>query len=134
MVNSQKYRLVSIILVGVFAVFNIGIPVVLASCPMMQRSVKPSCCPQQSVTKYPVINKYRDYSCCNTVIASDRNRTEFLQTQSDGVTHLLNYPTSAILFASDIHDSTNFSKLILKDTHSPPLIKDIPLFISSLLI
>lgn len=134
MVNSFKYRSVAVLLAGIFAVFSIGIPVVLASCPMMQKSMKPSCCPQQSDNKNPVLKKQRDYSCCKTVIAADRNKTEFLQTQSVITTQLLNYSTSPILYASNIFESTTCKKLILNDTHSPPFIEDIPIFNSSLLI
>ena len=134
MVNSFKYRSVALVLVGIFVVFNVGIPVVIASCPMMQKSMRSSCCPQQSDSKNTVVNKYRDYSCCKTVIAADRNKTEFLQTQNDAVTQLHNYSTTPFLYVSNILESLSFTKLILNDTHSPPLFEDIPIFNSSLLI
>jgi hypothetical protein len=134
MVNSFKYRSVALVLAGIFVVFNVGIPVVIASCPMMQKSVRPSCCPQRSDSKNPVVKKYRDYSCCKTVIAADRNKIEFLQTQNDAVIQQHNYLTTAIFYNSNIFESTTFTKLILNDTHSPPPIEDIPIFTSSLLI
>ena len=134
MTNSFKYRFLSLVLVGVFMLFNIGIPIVIASCPMMKASVRGACCPTQPVKGLPILKTQRDYSCCKTVIAADRNKTEFLQTHNDGITHLLNYSTAVILYASNVIESTTFSKLILNDTHSLPFIEDIPIFTSSLLI
>jgi len=110
MESSIKYRSVAILLAGVFTIFNIGIPVVLASCPMMKASVRGACCPTQPVKGLPILKTHRDYSCCKTVIASDRNKIEFLQTQRDAVTQLLNYSTTAIFYTSNILESTNFSR------------------------
>ncbi len=133
MINSFKYRSVTVLLAGIFIVFSIGIPVVLASCPMMKASVRGACCPTQPMKDLPIFKTQRDYSCCNTVIAADRNKTEFLQTQNVGLPQILNYST-AISYVPDIFESTTFSKLILNDTHSPPSIEDIPIFNSSLII
>lgn len=134
MVNFLKSKYLLITLLGFFAIYNIGLPVVIASCPMMKSAVRASCCPDESENDRQTLNKYNDYSCCKTVIATDRNKTEFLQTQNDGVTQLHNYSITAVLYASNIFETTTFSKLILTDTHSPPLIEDIPIFKSSLLI
>lgn len=134
MVSSFKYRPVALLLAGVFAIFSIGIPIILASCPMIQSSVPVSCCPENTTSNLPTVKSQHDYSCCRTIIAADRNKTEFLQTQNDGTTQLLNFSTIAILYTSNILASTTFSKIILIDPHSPPLIEDIPIFTSSLLI
>jgi hypothetical protein len=134
MVSSFKYRSVAVILAGLFTVFSVGIPVVLASCPMMKASVRASCCAIQPAKDLPVLKTQREYPCCKTIIAADRNKTEFPQTQNDAVTQLENHLITAILYDSNIFETTTFSKLILNDTHSPPLIEDIPIFTSSLLI
>lgn len=133
MIKSLKYRSVALVLAGIFVVFNVGIPVVLASCPMIQKSVKPSCCPQQSDFKYPVVKKYSDYSCCKTIIAADRNKTEFLQTQTNGLT-TLQQSIIPLIHSIDLDEPLSFAKFINLNLHSPPLIEDIPIFTSSLLI
>jgi hypothetical protein len=134
MVRSFKYRSVAIILAGVFMVFSIGIPVVLASCPMMTASVRGACCPAQPVKGLPILQTQSDYSCCKTVIASDRNKIEFLQTQTIEVSAKLQISIIPILPLSPSIDFQYISKIFLADTHSPPAIEDIPIFTSSLLI
>jgi len=134
MLSAFKYRPVATLLAGVFVVFTIGIPVVLASCPMMKASMSGACCSIKPAGVSPILKSQRDYSCCRTIIAADRNRTEFLQAQNDEAAQLLNYSTCAILFDLSIFEPTAFSKFILNDTHSPPLVEDIPIFTSSLLI
>ena len=134
MVSSFKYRTVSVLLAGIFTIFSVGIPIVLASCPMMLSSVRGSCCPENTTGNLPTVKSDNDYSCCKTIIVAYRNKTEFLQTQNDGTTQLLNFSTTPILYISNILASATISKIILTDTHSPPLIEDIPIFTSSLLI
>jgi hypothetical protein len=122
------------ILAGVFTVFSIGIPVVLASCPMMRSAKRGACCPIQNDTHKTILKKYQDYSCCKTVIAAERNRTEFLQTDNNGATIKLHHSGLAILPAILSIGFTHRTTLLLTDVHSPPLIEDIPIFNSSLLI
>jgi hypothetical protein len=139
MVSSFKYRSVAILLAGVFTIFNIGLPVVLYYCKMMETvSSNPCsmCYTDKKDSNNVQISKYES-PCCKTIIAADRNKTEFLQTQKNEVTKLQHSITqSAIdgLLSSSSFDSRYSLKIFLSDTHSPPLIEDIPIFTSSLLI
>jgi hypothetical protein len=72
-------------------------------------------------------------SCCKAVLGVDRNKTEFLQTQKNEVTKL-QHSITPILHTTPGIDSQNRTKIFLADTHPPPLIEDIPIFTSSLLI
>jgi hypothetical protein len=136
MKNSFKCRVIAFTLIGVFAVFNIGLPVVLHYCEMMKSTTTSTCgmCGTERTKDNQIQYNPVKSACCKTVFTPERNKNEFLQSQNDAVTQLLNYSTTSILYASDILESLSFSKLILNDTHSPPLSEDIPIFTSSLLI
>ncbi|MBI5021748.1 MAG: hypothetical protein HZB59_09940 [Ignavibacteriales bacterium] len=136
MVSSFKYRSVAILLAGIFSVFNIGLPIALHYCKMMETVSSNSCemCTTHKKESKDIQISKPESSCCKTILGVDRNQTEFLQTQNDVVTQTQNYSTTAIIYDSNIFESTTFSKSIFNDTHSPPLTEDIPIFISSLLI
>jgi len=79
--NNSAYRPVAAFLAIVFALFNIGLPVVLDSCPMPKSPGSMTCalCHQalpQGGT--PVVQSPR---CCAPVIAAERNMTAFVQSQ-----------------------------------------------------
>jgi hypothetical protein len=139
MENSFKYRFIAFTLVGVFAVFNIGLPVVLHYCEMMKSTTTSTCgmCDTESPKDNQVQYNSFKSACCKTIFTPERNKNEFLQTQKNGVTKLqISIIPSDIggLHSSMSIDFQNISKTFLIDTHSPPLSEDIPIFTSSLLI
>jgi hypothetical protein len=131
MMHSSTYRVCAIALAVVFGLFNIGLPVVFAACPMMGRlSEPPPCCTQHhqnaSTAGAPAFTK----NCCKTILAGERNRTEFLgerhgsdlspATVSSSVTPLC-IPAGEFLLKAPVRYVDP----------SPP---DIPIFTASLLI
>jgi hypothetical protein len=101
---------------------------------MMKTSVRGACYPETTTGNLPAITSQHDFSCCKTVIAADRNNTEYIQTQKDETTQLINFSIIDIFYNSNIPLPTTYSKINPIDTHSPPLAEDIPIFTSSLLI
>ncbi|MBA4312209.1 MAG: hypothetical protein C0417_06235 [Chlorobiaceae bacterium] len=135
MVSSFKYRLVVFILTGIFSVFNIGLPVVLHYCKMMETLSSNSCgmCDTDKMYTGNIQISKAESSCCKAVLGVDRNKSEFLQTQKDEVTKLQQSITPILHASLTIAFESNF-KILLNSTHSPPLTEDIPIFTSSLLI
>lgn len=135
MLNSFKYRSVAILLAGIFSVFNIGLPVVLHYCKMMETVSSNSCgmCETENNNHNDLELSKVESSCCQTVIAAELNKVEFLQTEKNDVTKL-NYSIATILHTSPSIDFKYRSNIYLTTTHSPPPIEDIPIFTSSLLI
>jgi hypothetical protein len=119
-----------------FLIFNIGMPIVLHYCEMMNTYSSSDCdmCHSEKNNDGQLEYSKQQHSCCSSLILASFNKTEFLQTQNNAVTQLYNCSITAIPYDSNIYVSATFSNLILIDTHSPPLIKDIPIFTSSLLI
>ncbi len=134
MVKSFKYRSIVVFLAGVFTIFNIGIPVVLASCPMMTASVRGACCPVQPVKGVPTIQTQRDYSCCKTIIVAQRNTNEFDSLSEFNFDNEKFNSIIPLLYLSTDIQFSGSSKITLDNIHSPPLTEDIPIFTSSLLI
>lgn len=134
MINSIKYRSLALILTLVFCLFSIGIPVVIASCPMMKVSVRGACCPEQTTKNLPIVKGPQDYSCCVTIIAAERNTNEYVQTQGYTSNTDKHYSITPILHYSIENNLRIASHKIFDNIHSPPLIEDIPIFTSSLLI
>lgn len=120
---------------ALFLVFNIGLPVVLHYCEMMETVSSDSCgmCETEKNNHNELEFSKGESTCCQTVIATTSNKVEFLQTQKNEVTKL-QYSITPILHSSPRIDFQYISKVFLTDTHSPPLFEDIPIFISSLLI
>ncbi|MDI6805009.1 MAG: hypothetical protein QME58_14430, partial [Bacteroidota bacterium] len=73
-------------------------------------------------------------SCCKTIIAADRNTSEFLQAQKYDVFSSIQHSITPILHTSPSIEFQYSLKLFLTGTYSPPLIEDIPILNSSLLI
>ncbi len=130
-----KYRITGLMLATVFALFNIGLPIVVASCPMMKYADSNQCmmCDDGSQSGTAKFTNSIDKSCCETTYASDRNKTEFLQVgKLVDLSKLLldvQFISSNITFG--LQSAVSFSQF--RDS-SPPLSRDIPIFISSLLI
>ncbi len=135
MVSSFKYRSVAILLAGIFSVFNIGLPVVLHYCKMMETVSSNSCgmCDKDKMDTGNIQISKTESSCCKAIVAAYRNHTEFLQTQTNDVTKL-QYSVTPLLQFVVLDEQLRFTKFINLNLHSPPLIEDIPIFNSSLLI
>jgi hypothetical protein len=131
--RSFTYRLAILGLICLFCTFNIGLPVVIASCPMMKAGGRGSCCaPKPSKAHTQSIAKTRSTDCCKTVIAGERNTTEFVQSQFQ-----LHYTPAleAILAPAFFNLNANLpvSGWAAIQQHPPPS-EDIPITVSSLLI
>jgi hypothetical protein len=134
MISLLKYRIIGLALVAIFAIFNIGLPIVVASCPMVKDEGSNRCamCNDASSSGTVRFTNSVDRSCCVTKFATDRNRTEFLQIQLEKfesrqqiiTTFVSAVPESAILNAQSF----------IRETASPPRSVDIPILVSSLLI
>ena len=114
---SLTYRTVAICLAAVFAVFAAGLPVIVASCPMAKVADR-SCCACSETSSVPAYAPWRDASCCATVIAADRNTTEFLPQDHVHVSALLAQtvpvlapPPAVLRPVGSLYDGR---------THSPP--------------
>lgn len=128
-----KYRLIAISLATVFTLFNVGIPVIIASCPMAAMMKGNACamCDTQDRTGALTMTKARNTSCCTTVIVAERNTTEFLQVKEKareaGMVALPAVLSQAAAAMLPLSSTTPVSA-------SPPAFVDIPILISSLLI
>jgi hypothetical protein len=127
------YRIAILSLIGLFCAFNIGLPIVIASCPMMKAGVRSSCCAAKpSAPGTQNIARTRSNNCCKTVIAGERNTTEFVQSQY----HLQYTPAlEAILAPAFFNHNADLSVSgwAAVQLH-PPSSEDIPIAVSSLLI
>jgi hypothetical protein len=135
MVSSFKYRSVALLLAGIFSVFNIGLPVVLHYCKTMETVSRNSCgmCDIEKMDTGNTQISKTESPCCKTIVAADRNQTEFLESQKNDITKL-QYSITPILHTSPSIDFKYRSNIYLTTTYSPPLFEDIPIFTSSLLI
>jgi len=81
MIKFAQHKYLSMFLGGIFCLFNIGIPIVGTSCPMMKNGHQnASCC---SAIRYNQIASIRFESsnrCCEQKFSFPRNTHEFLQT------------------------------------------------------
>jgi hypothetical protein len=131
MKKTQTYRLAAYFLALLFGVYNVGIPIVLASCPMA--TVGPVCsgCFEPGVGKERVTT-HKDTSCCATIIAADRNTNEFLQSKDLSVASLQMEAITILPADYAVVERAVSSISIL--SHSPPVQPDLPILHSALLI
>ncbi len=126
--------LVALGLAVVFLVFNVGLPIVLASCPMAKEFRTPLCGRCAPVTGGgAALSLQTDRSCCATVIAADRNTTEFREVKRDLGHHsvlTLGHFYQVTFSPSSVVTVPGVSAFSLP----PPRSEDIPILISSLLI
>jgi len=132
----RTYRVVTTLVVIVFGVFNIGLPIVVASCPMAEGSQSPVCsaCPETSGPDVVRFSSVIDYSCCQTIILADRNTTEFVAAKT--------VPSADVRIVACALSEDRFSHSSLLSSvsrvatsgPSPPGALDIPIFTSSLLL
>jgi hypothetical protein len=130
---ANKYRYIALSLSIIFAVFNIGLPIVVASCPMMKYADSNKCimCSDGSTSSSSRLTNWFDKSCCETKYAAERNTTEFLQeTKVPSILNAVIDLQTPLFLMANLFASANPQYV---DT-SPPSSRDIPIFISSLLI
>ncbi|MBM2840286.1 MAG: hypothetical protein HW412_814 [Bacteroidetes bacterium] len=136
MKNTVKYRPGPLLLAAMFAVFNIGIPVVVATCPMAKALPGGSCivCYEETNFGSSSITTARNTSCCTTVIAAERSTNEFVQAKSS-MSDLSKLLQLVVLPANVLPVPVPQSPVYTVDiSSSPPAFVDIPIFTSSLLI
>jgi hypothetical protein len=134
MMNIFKYRAVAFFLAMTFCLFNVGLPIVVSSCPMVKTANSKTCrmCAEVPQSHMTTVTKTSDRSCCMTIIAAGRNTTEFLQVKSSA-NDLTS--SSAIVVRPIVLQSVNVSFNDISLLYSPPLSsEDISLLTSSLLI
>jgi len=79
MIVLNFHRAVALSLVAVFALFNVGLPVVKYLCPMMS-SDKPVCECSAEKTAEPAF-VYQGGDCCGSYLIAERNTTPFLNPE-----------------------------------------------------
>lgn len=131
MVHIKTYRAAAFALALLFGVYNVGIPIVLASCPMATAGPVCSGC-FEAGTANERINKQKDTSCCTTIIAADRNTNEFLQAKDLSIPSFqlevfIVLPAATVILNGNIPSTNTLS-------HSPPVQPDFPILHSALLI
>ena len=134
MMRVSKYRLVAATLAVAFSLFNVGIPVVIAACPMMGRGVsaRPACCAQRHTAAGAAFGLALGKDCCRTVLVAERNRAEFVGEKHKIAVYAGSYridvcPVALMKFAPPL----TIPKVL--PAPSPPS-EDIPIFTASLLI
>ncbi len=129
-----KYRIVAVALVVVFGVFNIGIPIIIASCsmPEMMRGSNCPMCDDQDLTSTARFATAQNTACCTTAIVAERNTNEFVQSKTSlsEVSKLL----PAVLVENIPVSILPSPVCFVSVSSSPPTVVDIPIFTSSLLI
>ncbi len=135
MENIKSYRSIAIGLALAFGIFNVGLPIIIASCPMSMSGPFSVCvCAEDAFPIELQITYAKDTSCCTTVIAADRNTTQFLQGKtglSDAAKVQSLVSNVNVLPVSILHTAASMA---LQSDSSPPIAVDIPIFTSSLLI
>jgi hypothetical protein len=134
MMKFLKHRAIAVTLAAVFGVFNIGIPVVLASCPMAKLGNAPTCfmCNEGEGNAGVQLKTHQDRSCCATVIAAEKNATEFLQSSHNVVAgvELTALLPAEISLTTTVHNA----QFVIGHPRSPSPPDDLPILYSSLLI
>jgi hypothetical protein len=133
MKSTLKYRSAHVVLAVMFAVFNIGIPVVIAACPMPKAFPGGGCIACYEGSGSSSITTERSASCCATVIVAERNTNVFAQAKSN----LLDTVSPLVVLSACVFfpiRALQSSLCSVEVSSSPPASVDIPLFISSLLI
>ena len=129
-----KYRIIALALAVVFGVFNIGIPVIIASCSMPEMMRGSSCpmCDDQESPSTAAVTTAQSTACCTTTIIAERNTNEFVQVKAgfqESVSQQAFMPSSFAVI-SNLSSVVAISQV----SPSPPTVVDIPIFTSSLLI
>ena len=129
-----KYRIIALGLVVVFGVFNIGIPIIVASCsmPEMMRGGNCPMCEDRGLPATATLATEQSTACCTTTIIAERNRTEFVR--ATGGLFELSKPLLAVLTIDVPVPIVQSLVSVIRASSSPPAVVDIPILTSSLLI
>lgn len=129
-----KYRIIVLGLVVMFGVFNIGIPIIIASCsmPEMMRGSNCPMCEDQELPATATFATAQSVACCTLTMVAERNTTEFVQ----GTSSLsdLSKPLLVVLTGEVLVPILQSSVYFVRFSSSPPTVVDIPILTSSLLI
>jgi hypothetical protein len=129
-----KHKVLAFTLAMLFGVFNVGIPIVVASCPMaaMMQGGRCPMCRYQDDLATPNVGTEQNTPCCATTIVAERNTNEFVQAPS----RLLDFALQAIVPGESATPISNHSlvSFVSPVSSSPPVVVDIPILTSSLLI
>ena len=132
--SKRKYKVIALVLTLAFCLSNVGLPIVLASCPMFGNARHCPMCPEKSAPASAKLSGIQNTSCCKTIIAGERNKTEFVQSQ-DQKKNLTELTLIAPLIQSvNIGISQSSRQLIAEVFALPQFSRDISIFNSSLLI
>jgi hypothetical protein len=83
--RSSGHRIVVLSLAFLFALFNVGLPIVVASCPMAgMKDGGCDMCYEKDAGTAMILVPLQDRSCCETVIAAEQNEEEFLRVPAFG--------------------------------------------------
>jgi hypothetical protein len=127
----RTYRILFV--VAFFAIANIGVPVVLASCPMAAETGQLcGMCPTPEKAKALQLSKIQGKSCCETVVVGERNTGEFLSSVSLTIGNISQDCASTFIGHSG-YTSSALHLLCFKISYLPHA-GDIPISISSLRI
>lgn len=121
---------------ALFVVFNIGLPVVLHYCEMMNTYSTSNCDMCHPETKQDGQAQYAklQHSCCTSVVLANYNKVEFLQAQNKEIKKLPHYSITPLIHTFESNNFIYTTLILFSETHSPPAVTDIPILYSSLLI
>ena len=131
--SRRNHSIIVMSLVAVFALSNVGLPIVIASCHMSS-TLAGSCpmCKVHSNSPEQQLAMRSDNSCCRTVIAAERNKTEFVQSQDQK--RDLSVVSSAIAVLQPASLCPDLEQFFVVNLPVPRFSRDIPVTTSSLLI
>lgn len=129
------HRQLALAFAAVFLMFNIGLPIVVASCTMTQNSGRAACsqCVPLARSSGSSVERQINRSCCATVIAAGRNTTEFLRG-NDQTPQLLSFQVTVTIPEIAALASSLFVPRFVVLSRPHPRSEDIPVFTSALLI
>lgn len=129
-----RHRIIGLTLAGIFTMFNVGLPVVVASCPMTKYTDSSACngCVDGLADGTVRFTNSVDTSCCTTKYAADKNKNEFRQTNAQLVESVKFISATEPYIVP--HAVINTPQFVILINASPPGSTDIPILISSLLI
>ena len=129
-----KYRIMAFGLVVVFGVFNIGIPIIIASCSMPEMMRGSSCpmCDDQETPSSPRFATQSTTACCTATIVAEHNTNEFVQAKTN--LSDLSKPLLVVLTVDVLVPVLQSPVFAVRVSSSPPTVVDIPILTSSLLI
>jgi hypothetical protein len=136
MTSTLTHKYVAATLAFVFAVFNIGIPVVIASCPMPKIGNSPMCfaCNDDEAGSALRLKTYQNTSCCATVIAAGKNDQAFLASKDlakkAGAVDLCTVLPVRLVNSF----SQAFIGILASSTAEPSPPDDLPILLSTLII